>query len=180
MKPYLRVIFNWIKLSTMKLRRKRLNFYPVQLWGWNTKFVFRSNAIIRLGRHIVSDGRCVIMADTDSELSIGNGVYFNDGAMISCKSKVTIGDGCRFGPNVKLFDNNHKYDSVHGVKDQYISKPISIGKNCWIASNCVILKGTQIGDNCVIGAGVIVKGTIPASSIVTVSQDYHIRAIEDK
>ena len=35
-----------------------------------------------------------------------------------------------------------------------------------LCANCVILRGTKIGDNCVIGAGTVVKGEIPANSVV--------------
>ena len=58
--------------------------------------------------------------------------------------------------------------------DQYGSFRIIIGNNCWIASNVVILKGTKIGNNCVIGAGCIVSGIIPDNSIVRLSNNNYI------
>ncbi len=180
MKPYLRVIYNYIKFLWIKLLRQKVFFYPVQLLGWNTKITMQRGASIHLGKHITSDGRCVIIIDQEADLTIGDGVYFNEGAMISCKNCVKIGAGCKFGPNVKIFDNDHKFDAKNGVGNEHISKPISIGRNCWIASNCVVLKGTTIGDNCVIGAGVVVHGTIPASSIVNLSRDVCIKPIEEK
>ena len=180
MKPYLRVIYNYIKLYCTKLMRQKIEFHPIQLFGWNTKFAIQKGATVHFGKHIASDGRCVIVVDRGADLSIGDGVYFNEGAMISCKSSVKIGSGCKFGPNVKIFDNDHKFDAENGVGNEHISKSISIGQNCWIASNCVVLKGTKIGDNCVVGAGVVVHGTIPASSVVTASQDICIKSIKEK
>lgn len=44
--------------------------------------------------------------------------------------------------------------------------PIRIGNNVFIGVNSTILPGVSIGDNCVIGAGSLVKGTIPANSVV--------------
>lgn len=35
-----------------------------------------------------------------------------------------------------------------------------IGNHCWIGSNVTILKETHIGDNCVIGAGLVISGKI--------------------
>lgn len=52
--------------------------------------------------------------------------------------------------------------------------------HCWVASNAVILKGADIGDNCVIGAGCVVKGTIPAGSLVTLENGQKIRPIEKR
>ncbi|MEE0953242.1 MAG: DapH/DapD/GlmU-related protein, partial [Ruminococcus sp.] len=44
------------------------------------------------------------------------------------------------------------------------AKPITIGSNCWIASNVVICGGVTIGEGCVIGAGSVVTRDIPANS----------------
>ena len=95
--------------------------------------------------------------------------------MISCHEKIIIGNGCQFGPNVKIFDNNHCFNAEQGVLSTYKSTPITIGENCWIGTNVVILKGTYIGKHTVIGAGCIVSGTIPECSIVTQCRDLQIK-----
>jgi acetyltransferase-like isoleucine patch superfamily enzyme len=46
------------------------------------------------------------------------------------------------------------------------AKPIIIEKNVWIALNCVILPGTNIGKGSIVGANSVVHGNIPAYSIV--------------
>lgn len=43
---------------------------------------------------------------------------------------------------------------------------ICIGENTFIGIRVIILPGTSIGKNCIIGAGAVVKGTIPDDSIV--------------
>ena len=40
-----------------------------------------------------------------------------------------------------------------------------IGKNVWIGTGCIILKGTVIGDNSIIGAGSVVNSNIPAGCL---------------
>lgn len=70
--------------------------------------------------------------------------------MISCHSGVEIGKDCLFGPGVKIFDNDHLFTKDKGVSCSLKSSPISIGNHCWIASDVIILKGSKIGDNCVI------------------------------
>ena len=44
--------------------------------------------------------------------------------------------------------------------------PTIIGNNCFIGNNAVILMGSHIGDNVIIGAGSVVKGEIPADVVV--------------
>ena len=92
----------------------------------------------------------------------------------SCKRSVEIGSGCKFGPNVKIFDNNHKFDKEYGVSNEHTYDEIKIGENCWIAANVVILKGTSIGKNSVVGAGCVISGNIPEASIVTQNRKLEI------
>jgi acetyltransferase-like isoleucine patch superfamily enzyme len=42
---------------------------------------------------------------------------------------------------------------------------IKVGDNTFIGSNSLILPGTRIGSNCVIGAGSVVRGVIPDNSV---------------
>lgn len=42
---------------------------------------------------------------------------------------------------------------------------IKVGDNTFIGSNSLILPGTRIGRNCVIGAGSVVRGVIPDDSV---------------
>ena len=154
MKPYLKVIINKIKLTYIKvIKCKQLKLFGYQLFSYNSKLLFSKKSSVYLGDKIINDG---------------------------VKSSVEIGDGCQFGPNVKIFDNNHMFTSNEGVLPLHKSSPIKIGKKCWISSDVIILKGVSIGDNCVIGAGCIIKDDIPSKSIVTLQNNLKIRHIEDK
>lgn len=177
MKPYFLVIQNTIKFAFKKLHTRSFNVQGVQLFGRNTKLLMGKKSKVFFGEKIVSDGRMVMIVDNSGMLSIGSHVYFNEDAMISCKGQIEIGSRCKFGPNVKIFDNNHNFDAVKGVSDQYKAGEISIGENCWIGTNVVILKGARIGKNCVIGAGCVVSGEIPEKSIVTQGRDLVIQPI---
>lgn len=42
---------------------------------------------------------------------------------------------------------------------------VSIGRNVWFGMNVTCLKGTDIGDNCIIGYGSVVMGKIPSNSV---------------
>ncbi|HQK69406.1 MAG TPA: acyltransferase [Bacteroidales bacterium] len=43
---------------------------------------------------------------------------------------------------------------------------IKIGNNVFIGNNCTILPGTTVGDNCIIGAGSVVRGNFPENSVI--------------
>jgi acetyltransferase-like isoleucine patch superfamily enzyme len=50
--------------------------------------------------------------------------------------------------------------------DLDILSPIEVGDNVFIGSHAIILPGTKIGNNTVIGAGSIVRGTFPANIVI--------------
>lgn len=181
MKPYFLVAYNIIRFGLKRLfHGTSFTTGLVQLLGWNTRLSITKTSHVCLGEHLVSDGRLVIIAGQKATLEVGAQTYFNEGVMISCLEAVKIGSQCRFGPNVKVFDNNHKFSAQNGVSQEHTTAPIVIGNRCWIGSNVTILKGTQIGDNCVIGAGCVVKGVIPSGSLVTQSHKLEIRPIKDE
>lgn len=55
---------------------------------------------------------------------------------------------------------------VSDGKDEYFLKPISVGDNCFIGLNSVIMPGTIIGNNVIIGTGTVVRGVIPDNKLV--------------
>lgn len=179
MKPYLLAAWNVLRLGLKKVHTRNLKTGGLVLLGWNSRLVFGRGSDITLGSRLISDGRMVMIVDDGASLRIGSGVYFNEQAMISCKGSIHIGDGCKFGPNVKLFDNNHRFDPVNGVTNAHSVGSISIGDHSWIGANAVILKGAQIGRNCVIGAGCVVSGTIPDGSVVTQGRELTIRSMQE-
>lgn len=70
----------------------------------------------------------------------------------------------------KIIDNDfHPIDPeerLSGTLDHLKTKPVVIGKNVFIGCNSIILKGTVLGDNCVVGAGSVVSGTYEPSSVI--------------
>lgn len=123
---------------------------------------------IKMGKSITWRRKMSIMISSEGLLLIGSNCFFNNNCSLNCNSKIIIGDNCIFGECVKIYDHNHRFsDKNKLIKDQGFSNgSIIIGKNCWIGSNVVILKDSKIGDNCVIGAGCVIKGDIPDSTIV--------------
>ena len=50
--------------------------------------------------------------------------------------------------------------------DGQVFGKIKIGNNVFIGINCTILYNTSIGDNCIIGAGSVVRGHFPDNSVI--------------
>ncbi|MCQ9640307.1 acyltransferase [Chryseobacterium sp. WG14] len=115
-----------------------------------------------------------ILVFPNAKLQIGKGVFFNNYCSINCLDNIEIGDDTIFGEGVRLYDHNHlihKNENLSIEKEKYTKKPIKIGKNCWIGSNTVILKGVTIGDNSIIGAGCVIHQSVPSNTIMKNKQN---------
>lgn len=109
-----------------------------------------------------------VMIAKTARVEIGDNCFFNNGCSLNANQFISIGEGTLLGENVKIYDHNHKFrDRDKSIKEQgFKNGEITIGKHCWIGSNVVILKGSKIGDNCVIGAGCVVSGIVKGKNIV--------------
>jgi maltose O-acetyltransferase len=58
-------------------------------------------------------------------------------------------------------------------------RPVIIGERCYIGAGTIVLPGTAIGDETIIGAGAIVRGEIPAKSLAVGNPAKVIGSIED-
>lgn len=101
----------------------------------------------------------------------------NNGCSVNCLEKIEIGENTLFGEGVKLYDHNHEYSSEKVERQKFKKAPIKIGKNCWLGSNVVVLKGVTIGDNSIVGANVTVYKDIPAHSVVVNKSESVIKSV---
>lgn len=109
----------------------------------------------------------LVYIEDKGKLTIGKNVFFNNFCSISCMNSICIGDDCLFGEGVKIYDHDHIFGEKV-LKNKFKKGEVKIGNGCWICSNVIILRDSYIGNNCVIGAGVVIKGVIPDNSIVTI------------
>lgn len=131
-----------------------------------------------IGKKVTWRRGFMIMKDRDAVIRIGDNCFFNNDCTIAANVLVEIGNGSLFGENVKIYDHNHRFKESIPIKNQGFSNgTVHIGNHCWIGSNVVILKGANISDNCVIGAGSVISGFIPEGSIVKLSSKYEVSNI---
>ena len=119
-----------------------------------------------------------LMISPQGMISIGENCFFNNYCSINALEKISVGNYCIFGENVKIYDHNHKFRLEGPIKPQgYTHAPISIGDNCWIGSGVIILKGVSIGNHCVIGAGCVIDKDVPPNHIVKNNMDLKLEEI---
>lgn len=151
---FFRRIISLFKICLVKLFHFKLFFFKsIGIISISTKFVFLNKGVIKLGKDVATR-RNVEFRVERGNISIGDKSFFNNNCLIVCHSKIYIGNNCSFGPNVMIFDHDHDFRYKGGKNaGKFKTSSVIIGNNVWVGANTVILRGTTIGDNCVIGAG---------------------------
>lgn len=81
---------------------------------------------------------------------------------------VTIGQHVNLAQGIVVTALNHNYS----IPDQRIDQQgvttaaVTIGNDCWIGANAVILPGVTIGEHSVVAAGAVVTKDVPSHSLV--------------
>ena len=81
---------------------------------------------------------------------------------------VTIGQHVNLAQGIVVTALNHNYS----IPDQRIDQQgvttaaVTIGNDCWIGANTVILPGVTIGEHSVVAAGAVVTKDVPSHSLV--------------
>ena len=120
---------------------------------------------------------------------LGDNFYSNFNLTILDTCPVTIGNNVMCGPNVTFAtplhpllptQRNARKQSDGKIADIEYGAAITVGDNCWLASNVTVCPGVKIGKNCVIGAGSVVTKDIPDNSLALGVPAKVIRQITDQ
>lgn len=182
---------NWFKL-VMKFTKIK---YGKKLLLKGVPVIFNNNgASLKIGDNVTIKSsflsnlvglysRTIIVTRVpEAEIIIGNNVGIS-GATIYARQSIKIGDNTLIGGNVKILDNDFHPLEIEArnkdIKEKINTRPIIIGKNCFIGCNSLILKGTVLGDGCVVGAGAVVCGEFEKNCVIAGNPARVIKKIEN-
>ena len=100
----------------------------------------------------------------NGEIFIDDYVLMSPGTNLRCAKKISIGKSSMIASDVTITDSDW-----HGIYDRtdYVALPkeVEIEENVWIGERSIVLKGSKIGKNSIIGAGSVVAGDIPENCV---------------
>ena len=105
---------------------------------------------------------------TSPVLRIGARCSIGRGSHLVAHRSVVIGDDVMTGPHCYVTDQNHVYaDPETPIGQQWPAEdPVEIGAGSWLGAGAVILPGTRLGRNTVVGAGAVVRGEFPDHAVL--------------
>lgn len=108
----------------------------------------------------------IVHVKESGELRTGRNFAISGTTSIVCSKSVLIGDDVQFSWNTLVMDSDaHK---VFDREGRWTNRPadVRIGNKVWVAANVTIMKGSVIGDNCVVAGNSVVNRNIGVSGCV--------------
>jgi acetyltransferase-like isoleucine patch superfamily enzyme len=135
----------------------------------NVIFYIRGN-----GHRILIKSRChlrgkIWLEDDDCSLTIGVNSTFEDVhiAITEPYSRITIGHDCMFANDIDVrTGDSHSIICKETNERINYAKDVFIGDRVWVGAHCILLKGTSIPDDSVIGSGSVVVKQYTSKGII--------------
>ncbi len=132
-----------------------------------TEITCERGSTLHIGAILKMHNGAKIRVRKGGKLNIGNNFGMSNGCIVTAYDSVTIGNHVMLGPNVLIYDQDHDFRCKDGVSAmKFKTAPITIGNNVWIGANTLILRGTTIGDNCVVAGGSVIRGNYPSNTVI--------------
>lgn len=151
---------------------------------------FRVNSYYGGGEVMIGE-ECLLMGSINIEgplgkVSIGNRTFIGGNTQLNTMNAITIGNNVLIAANCIIQDHNsHSTNFLERRNDidftiaRFKGNPrtdknfdliknaaISIGNDAWLGNGCIILKGVNIGERAIVGAGSVVTKDVPDDAIV--------------
>jgi acetyltransferase-like isoleucine patch superfamily enzyme len=172
-------IQNCLKIKNTLLRNSNVNIQG-------------NNCLIEIGKDSLLDNCKIFMSGNNQTLKIGEGCrirntsfWLEDGnnsvimgnqvttegvhfAATEIGGTIEIGNDCMFSYDIDVRNgDSHVILTQDGLTRINYPENIKIGNHVWIGAHAIILKGSIISDNCVIGTSTLVSGgKIESNSLI--------------
>ncbi|MHA7227945.1 acyltransferase [Glutamicibacter soli] len=115
-----------------------------------------SGSEVTLGRNVTTTGRCLITASEGAKVALGDDVMIAAGVQIRSDDAHPIYDA-----------NSHRRINP--------SKHIKIGNHVWLAYDSIVMGGSWIGDNSIVGIRSLVRGQFEPNLVLVGSPAIPVR-----
>ena len=110
--------------------------------------------------------------------------YLDSNIMLDPSGGLAIGRNVVISTNVIILTHDYSITTAMAAggnrpkKDHAILAPVVVGDNCFLGAGVIVLPGTTIGKNVIIGAGSLALGCIPENSVVAGNPARVIRSVD--
>jgi len=120
------------------------------------------------GNPVGGGSRMAIWVGPRGRLEIGDRVGLSNSTIV-CMDAVSIGDDVYLGGGSGVYDTNfHSMDAEERSRPRnrgVRTAPVAIRRRAFVGGHTLVLKGVTVGEEAVIGAGSVVRSSVPAGEV---------------
>jgi acetyltransferase-like isoleucine patch superfamily enzyme len=124
---------------------------------------------IFIGKRVrIFPGARIEVIGNDASIIFEENISIGQNLHITSASQLVIGKNTTILESVMITNIDHDYQEVGKPiwEQKLIIKETQIGENCYIGYGAVIQAGTILGKQCIVGANAVVRGTFPDYSVI--------------
>lgn len=132
------------------------------LWNVEGQVIFKGTAVLGAGTKIA--------VGKEARLQFGHHFQITAKSEIACFKEIMFGDECLISWNVLVIDTDAH--AICNEKQEQINQDSSIiiGNKVWIGCRSLILKGSEISNECIIGAQSVINKKYNKSNCILTGQ----------
>lgn len=153
-------VVNGINNTIIIQNFSRLKDCKIYIKGNNNRIIISENVYLNKTE--------IHIEDNNNEISIGKHTSITGATHLAAieGTSITIGNDCLFSSNIHFTTgDSHSIIDLRGRRIN-MSKNISIGDHVWIGTKVTCLKGVQIANNCIVGAGTLVNKKFNEENVI--------------
>lgn len=130
--------------------------------------IYGNNNIIKIKEQVCIHNGELYIEDNNGEISIGENTLICGKTHLAVieGTRIDIGCDCLFSSNVAFqTGDSHSILDENGMRINK-SKDIIVGNHVWIGTRTILLKGSSLSDNSILGAGSILSKAISEKNVV--------------
>lgn len=130
--------------------------------------IYGDDNCVVIGKKCICDSARIHIEDNNNSVVIGDRTTIQKNTELACIEgcELIVGEDCMFSSDISLrTGDSHSVITMDGKRTNQ-SKSVYIGNHVWIGMRALVMKGSKIQDNSIIGAQSFVTGKFSQTHIM--------------
>ncbi len=130
--------------------------------------IYGDDNCVVIGEKCIFDSVTIHIEDNNNNVVIGDRTTVQKNTELACIEgcELIVGEDCMLSSDISLrTGDSHSIITMDGKRTNH-SKSVYIGNHVWIGMRALVMKGSKVLDNSIIGAGSLVTGNFNQKNIM--------------
>ncbi len=149
-------MLSWLRIQHLRLKYPGIAFHGPCRVSSRCQIICVDGGELILDRVTIAAG-VVLRVYPGARLELRK-CYVGPRSVLIAAEEVTVGPGCRIGPEVVIRDHDHVFGPGKWLPESgMVSSPLRIGANCRIEAGVSVLRGVDLPDSSLVRARAVVN-----------------------